>query len=37
VDVLLKEIEHTEQRAAQGAPLDVSALRRELRLDDDGG
>jgi hypothetical protein len=37
LDVLLKEIENTEQRSAQGAPFDVSALRRELGLDEGGG
>jgi hypothetical protein len=36
VDLLLKEIENREQRSAQGAPFDVSALRRELQLDGDG-
>jgi hypothetical protein len=37
VDVLLKQIENTEQRAAQGASFDVSGLRRELGLDEGGG
>jgi hypothetical protein len=36
VDVLLKEIENTEQRMADGAPFDVSALRRELGLEEGG-
>jgi hypothetical protein len=36
VDVLLKEIENQEQRSAPGAPFDVSALRRELGLGEDG-
>lgn len=36
VDVLLKEIENTEQRMADGAVFDVSGLRRELGLDEGG-
>jgi len=33
VDALLKDMEHREHQAGDGAPFDFSGIRRELRLD----